>query len=411
MSLPFSFFLALKYLRPKRSYISVISVISVLGVMLGVAVLIIVLSVMSGFDEMWRKKILDFDAHITVTRSELIEDASSLAARLEKERDVAAAAPFVQGLVFVQHDNAVFTPFLRGIDPDAEKRVSLIPGSVKQGSFVLGFEEAVIGSELAARLRARVGDKLLVYSPQSFLAGDELSLPMELRITGIFNVGMWEYDVGFMLVSMPVAWELFRLNGGAHGIRVMTDDPLRAASVAARLDHMLQAEGPDFSVRTWMELNRQLFDALKVEKSLMFFLLVFIVLVAAFGIANTLIVVVVQKRREIGLLRALGFSTGSVMRVFFWMGTIQGLTGTILGIGFGLVVLQYRNHLMRWMASVLNMELLPKELYHLSEIPARTCFWDVAIIALLAMLICTFAGALAAHRAARLDPATALRYE
>ena len=143
----------------------------------------------------------------------------------------------------------------------------------------------------------------------------------------------------------------------------------------------------------------------------MFFLLIFIILVAAFGIANTLIVVVVQKRREIGLLRALGFSAGSVMRVFFWMGTIQGAAGTALGIGFGLLVLRYRNHLMHWMATVLNMELLPKELYHLSEIPAKTSWGDLAAIAGLAMLICTLAGALAAHRAARLDPAQTLRYE
>ncbi len=411
MSLPFSLFLALKYLRPKRSYISVISIVSVIGVMLGVAVLIIVLSVMSGFDEMWRNKILDFDAHVTVTRSGLIENAGELAASLEKIQGVAAAAPFLQGLAFVQHDNAVFTPFLRGIDPEAEKRVSLIPSSVNQGVFSLDEEDAVIGRELARRLGVVPGDTLLLYSPQSFLAGDELALPMELRVSGIFEVGMWEYDVGFILVSMPVAWELLRINGGAHGIRIMTHDPLRLRPVAERLAVRLAEEGPDFSARTWMELNRQLFDALKVEKSLMFFLLVFIILVAAFGIANTLIVVVVQKRREIGLLRSLGFSSGSVMRVFFWMGAVQGVVGTTLGIAFGMLVLRYRNHLMRWMAEVLNMELLPKELYHLSEIPARTSPDDLGVIAGLAMLICTLAGALAAYRAARLDPAQALRYE
>lgn len=190
MSLPFSLFLALKYLRPKRSYISVISIVSVIGVMLGVAVLIIVLSVMSGFDEMWRNKILDFDAHVTVTRSGLIENAGELAASLEKIQGVAAAAPFLQGLAFVQHDNAVFTPFLRGIDPEAEKRVSLIPSSVNQGVFSLDEEDAVIGRELARRLGVVPGDTLLLYSPQSFLAGDELALPMELRVSGIFKVGM-----------------------------------------------------------------------------------------------------------------------------------------------------------------------------------------------------------------------------
>ena len=160
-----------------------------------------------------------------------------------------------------------------------------------------------------------------------------------------------------------------------------------------------------------MDLNRQFFDVLRVEKNMMFFLLIFIVLVAAFGITNTLIIVVVQKTKEIGLLKALGFSSGSIMRIFFWQGWIQGLFGTVLGIALGLVTLHYRNNLMRGMAMVCRMEIFPKEVYHLSEIPSRTAPDDIAMIAILSLVICTLAGLLPAWRAARLDPAQALRYE
>ena len=160
-----------------------------------------------------------------------------------------------------------------------------------------------------------------------------------------------------------------------------------------------------------MQLNRQLFAALRVEKNMMFFLLIFITMVAAFGITNTLITVAVQKTREIGLLKALGFSSGSIMRVFFWQGWIEGFIGTIAGIGFGLLVLQYRNDLMFFLNSRFRLELFPKELYHLSEIPAVISWSDISVIAISVMIICTLAGLVPAYRAAKLDPVSALRYE
>ncbi len=410
--LPFSLFLALKYLKPQRTFLSVIAVISVIGVMLGVAVLIIVLSVMSGFDDMWRNKILGFDAHITVARQGALEDADALAAKIRSVEGVVGVAPYVQGLVFVQHQGSVQTPLMRGIDLDQEKQVSQIASHMVAGSFSLAADEVIMGRELARRLDIRVGDKLLVYSPQSFIAGrDEVSLPEEARVAGIFEIGMWEYDIGFILLPMDMARELYGMDSGAHALRVMTRDPFQARTVGRRIVQRLAVDYPDLSVKTWMDLNRQLFDALRVEKNMMFFLLIFIVLVAAFGITNSLIIVVVQKTKEVGLLKALGFSSGSIMRVFFWQGWIQGVAGCVLGLGLGLLMLHYRNDLMRWLASALNMELFPRELYHLSEIPSRTAPGDVLLVALLSMLICTLAGLLPAWRAARQDPAQALRYE
>ncbi len=413
MYLPFSLFLALKYLKPKRTFISVISVISMIGVVLGVAVLVIVIAVMAGFDDMWREKILGFDAHVTVTSpAGVIEDAAAVADAVRAVPGVAGVAPYVQGLVFVQHAGRVHTPLLRGIDVEREKQVSRLPQSMVAGAFALGPEDVIIGMELARRLGLRVGSRILLYSPQHFTSGrDEISLPAEMTVAGIFEIGMWEYDVGFVLAPLGAARELCGLEQGVHALRVMARDPYQAGAVAARIAARLERDFPGMECRTWMDLNRQLFDALRVEKHMMFFLLIFIVLVAAFGLTNTLIVEVVQKTKEIGLLKALGFSSGAIMSVFFWQGWIQGVLGTGLGIGLGMLVLRFRNAIMRGLAGMLSMELFPKELYHLSEIPARVTLLDVGAVAVLSLIICTLAGFIPAWRAAKLDPARALRYE
>jgi lipoprotein-releasing system permease protein len=386
----------------------VVTVLSVLGVLLGVAVLVIVLSVMSGFDDMWRDKILGFNAHLTVSGWDVLEAPDELMTTIRDVPDVAGVAPFVQGLVFVQHGERVFTPFIRGIRPDLEQDVSRIPDHVVKGQFSVEDDEVVIGRDLAFRLGVTVGDTLLIFSPQNFIAEDELYLPEELTVSGIFEVGMWDFDMGYMLTSLDTARNLFDVDTGVHGLQVMTADPYHAKEVALAVEDAL--DGP-YVVRTWMELNRQLFAALRVEKNMMFFLLIFITVVAAFGITNTLITVTVQKTREIGLLKALGFSSGSIMRVFFWQGWVAGLLGTVFGIGSGLLVLRYRNAIMRLLSYRFNWELFPKELYHLSEIPASTSVTDLVLIGLSVMVICTLAGVVPAYRAARLDPARALHYE
>ncbi|MFC1461229.1 ABC transporter permease, partial [Verrucomicrobiota bacterium] len=216
MPIPFSLFLALKYLKPKRTFLSVISVISVIGVMLGVSVLIIVLSVMSGFDEMWREKILGFDSHLTVTRQGVIEDTEKLARAIEEVDGVSGVAPYVQGLVFVQHNGIVHSPVMRGIDVETEKKVSRIPQHMKAGRFSMEDDEVIIGYELAMRLGAGIGDRVLIYSPQSFIAGgDEVSLPEEMIVSGIFEIGMWEYDIGFIFLPIAVAREFYGIESGA----------------------------------------------------------------------------------------------------------------------------------------------------------------------------------------------------
>ena len=409
MTLPFSLFLALKYLKPKRTFLSVVTVLSVLGVLLGVAVLIIVLSVMTGFDEMWRTKILDFNAHLTVSVPGNLEgQEEDLCAAIEAVPGVKGAAPFLQSLVFIQKPNGqVETPMLRGIDPGRESRVSRIPQGIVEGEFAVADGAVVIGRELAYRLGVGVGDTLTVYSPATFLAEDEIRLPTEMTVAGVFEMGMWDFDMGYLIASL---WDSrdFCAGAGVEAIQVMTEDPYAAGDVAAELRKRL---GPGVRVSTWMELNHQLFAALRVEKNMMFFLLIFITIVAAFGITNTLITVTVQKTREIGLLRSLGFSAGSIMRVFFWQGWIEGVLGTTLGIGSGLVVLKYRNDLLHFLNDRLGMQLLPEELYHLAELPSHTMPGDVALVAVSVLVICTLAAVIPAWQAAKLDPVRALRYE
>lgn len=408
MQLPFSLFLAFKYMRPKRTFQSIITIISVLGVLLGVAVLVVVLSVMSGFDDMWRDKILSFNAHITVTGYDVIEDADELIDAIEKTPGVSGAAPMVQGLVFLQKGERVYSPVARGIDPERERKISRIPEHMVKGEFDVSDDNMVMGRDLALQMGVTVGDKVLAYSPQSFSASDEVYLPEEFTISGLYNLGMWEFDVGFVLTSLDKARDLYKMERGVHSIQVMTDDPFHAEEVKKRLQEELP---PAYHMVTWMEQNRQLFAALRVEKNMMFFLLIIITIVAAFGITNTLITVAVQKTREIGLLKALGFGNRSVMGVFIWQGAIEGALGTLLGVGAGLLLLRFRNNLLDLLSFRFNMELFPKELYHLSRIPATISASDILIVAGSVMVICTLAGVIPAYRAARLDPVQALRHE
>jgi lipoprotein-releasing system permease protein len=408
MQLPFSIYLALKYLRPKRTFVSVVTIISILGVTLGVAVLVVVLSVMSGFDEMWRDKILGFNAHIQVDGIGPLDDPEELLERMARVEGVVAAAPYIQNLGFVQVGERVAIPVVKGVDPELERGVSRIPEHIVDGVYSLEYDEAVIGGDLARQLGVVAGDRILVHSPEGFTDPDQIYLPEELTIAGIFELGMYEFDIGFLLTSLDTARDLGHMDEGVHGIQIMTVDPLAVGRVA---DALRQAIGPQYRVRTWESMNRQLFAALHVEKNLMFLLLLFITLVAAFSICNTLITVTVQKTREIGLLKAVGFTPGHILRVFLWQGWIQGVLGTACGIGLGMLVLRYRNDLLTLMNRRLSYELLPKELYHLSEIPSVTSRADLLIIAASVMVICTVAAWIPAHRAARLEPARALRYE
>jgi lipoprotein-releasing system permease protein len=430
LKLPFSLFLALRYLKPKRTFLSIITLISVLGVTLGVTVLILVISVMTGFDRELRQKVMDFDAHIVVTSEDVLNNWRDLTVKIRNTPGVIATAPFVQGPVIADFQGHRMTPTIRGIDPAQEEDVTPLRKFIKQGKLDLEGDSAVLGTDLARQLRIGIGDKLTVFSPGNVghvmdtlkrledAKGDEekkiidelrdVILPKELTVTGIFETGHYGHDSGYLLVPLYIGQELYGLGDAMHGITVKTDDPYGAERVKESIERFL--EPPQFA-QTWIDMNSQYFEAVRLERTVMFFLLFFIVVVAAFGIMSTLITVTVQKRREIGIVKALGATIWQIIWVFLGQGTVIGFFGTLTGLGLGMTLIRYRNGVARWLASTLHIEIFPRQVYQFSEIPAQIVPQDVWVICISAFLICSLAALIPAYFAARLDPVKALRYE
>jgi len=430
LNLPFSLFLALRYLKPKRTFLSIITLISVLGVMLGVTVLILVISVMTGFDRELRQKVIDFDAHILVSSEDVLRDWRALKTKIDNTPGVIATAPYIQGPVIAEFQNQRLAPLIRGIDPQQEEKVIPLRKFIKYGKLDLEGDSTVLGIELARKLQVSVGDKVTVYSPGNLgqildsikklenAKGEEekkaidqlreVILPKELTVTGIFETGHYLHDSEFLLVPIYVGQELYVLGDALHGITVRTDNPYSAERVKQAIQQFL--EPPQYA-QTWIDMNHQYFEAVRLERSVMFFLLFFIVVVAAFGIMSTLITVTVQKRREIGIMKALGANVAQIVWVFLGQGTVVGLFGTLTGLALGMTLIRYRNEFSHWLASTLHIEIFPREVYQFSSIPAEVIPRDVAIICISAFFICSFAALIPAYFAARLDPVKALRYE
>ena len=428
MSRSFSLFLALRYLRPKRTFLSLITVISILGVTIGITVLILVISVMTGFEQELRRKVLGFDAHLVAGGESVLFDWPTQAEQIRAVEGVTGVAPFVQGPVLAEFMGRRLAPKIRAIDPETEREVTALQDFMVAGELQLDGNETVIGSALAAILGVGVGDTITVYSPGNLeqivdsindlekgsdktkSAGElrEMILPLELTVTGIFSSGRYLYDSEFMLVPLHIGQELYGLGDGVHGLTIKTIHPYQAAAVRARMEGRVD---PALSVSTWMDMNRELFEAIHMERNVMFFILLFIVIVAAFGIMNTLITVTVQKTREIGILKALGARTGQIIGVFVGQGIVVGIFGTLIGLAAGIWLVQYRNQVSHWLSGVLGIEIFPQSIYQFAEIPAEIVPSDIAIICASAFAICTVAAVIPAWFAARMDPVSALRYE
>jgi lipoprotein-releasing system permease protein len=430
LKLPFSLFLALRYLKPKRTFVSIITLISVLGVTLGVTVLILVISVMTGFDRELRQKVIDWDAHILVSTEDVLHDWRDLTVKLRNTEGVVATAPYVQGPVIAEFESRRLAPVIRGVDPDEEEKVIPLKKFIKRGEMNLEGDSAVLGIELARKLQIDVGDKLTIYSPGNLSqvldglkklesksgqeekeAIDQLRdvvLPKELTVNGIFETGHYLHDSEFLLVPVHVAQELYGLEDALHGITVKTVDPYAAEGIKNRIQKLLKS--PEYA-QTWIDMNSQYFEAVRLERTVMFFLLFFIVVVAAFGIMNTLITVTVQKTREIGIMKAIGANIWQIVWVFLAQGMVVGLFGTLAGLGLGMTLIRYRNEFSQWLATTFGIEVFPRQVYQFSQIPAEVIPSDVAIICVAAFIICSLAALIPAYFAARLDPVKALRFE
>jgi lipoprotein-releasing system permease protein len=425
--LPFELVLALRYLRPKRTFVSVITLISILGVTLGVAVLIIVIAVMSGFDRQLRDKILGFNTHLKVLgQNHSLPDYALVAATVRSNASVVGVTPFVMGKVLLEtqprtgEQSVVDAPYVRGVDPATEGSVSVLPESIIRGQFNLEGHNVIVGSELASKLGLQLGDRLGIFSPEdlkqiraSQKQGQEAAkapVARDFTVGGIFDVGYYDYNANVIVMSLENAQQLYALadEDQVHGLMVMLKDPYQAAAVRQQL---LDTLGTGVFLTIWTEENSAILGALAVEKNMMFYLLFFIMIVAALCIMSALITFVVQKTREIGMLKALGATNSQVAWLFLGQSAIVGVIGVLAGFGLGMLAVTYRNEFLRFMRRATQFELFPAEIYGFGELPALIMPTDIAMICSSALVICLLAGLLPAWNASRLQPVEALRHE
>ena len=420
--LPFELLLALRYLRPKRTFVSIITLVSIVGVALGVTVLIVVIGVMSGFDHDLRQKIIGFNANLTITQSgNTMQDYESVETLVSSNKNVRGVAPFVMGPVLAEtqgdSNNPALqdAPVLRGVDPQSEGTVSELPRKVIFGSFDLSGHGMVVGSDFASHMHLQLGDHLSIYSAREIkkmkAAYDrkeyEAILPDDYEVRGIFDMGYYDYDAHVIVTSLDNAQDLYDLGDSVHGLLVMINDPYQAYEVKAQLEKSL---GPDYDISTWME-GSSLLDAVKVEKNMMFFILFFIVLVAALCILSAQITFVIQKTREIGMLKALGATNLQISGIFLFQSAVIGVIGVSSGLGLGILALAYRNEFLHFLRSVTGQDIFSASVYGFGGLPALIMPSDVAVICIVSFVICLFGGLLPAWRAGRLKPVEALRYE
>ncbi len=409
MNLPYQIFIALRYLKTKKKQkgISVNTLISVGGVAVGVMALLVVLSVMSGFHEDLQKKILGVNAHVVVLNYRgAMPEYKDVIERLKGDKEITSSAPFIMGQVMVSYENRAHGVFLRGIDPESEMKTTDIGKFMKEGSLesLSSKDETpgiVIGKELASSIGAFKGDLIALLSPVGKI-GPLGMLPKvrQFRVVGIFEVGMFEYDSNLVLTDLRAAQEFFGMKDEVTGVQLRLTDIYQAPVVRERIQKQL---GFPLYAKDWMQMNRNLFSALKLEKFAMFIILILIILVASFNIVSTLIMNVIEKRREIAILKAMGAKDKDIMSIFMLQGLLIGLLGTIIGITGG--------YLLCYILNTYQIIKLPADVYYLSHLPVKTKITDFIAVSLSAVGISFFATIYPAWQAAKLNPVEPLRYE
>ena len=405
----------LRYTRAKRRnhFISFISLTSMFGIFLGVAALIVVLSVMNGFQKEVRARILGVVSHVQITGADnRLADWQAVAREAAERPQVAAAAPFVNAQGMLVFGASVRGAVVRGIVPELEQKVADIGLHMMTGkleSLVPGEFGIVLGSELARALGARAGDKVTLIAPQGLVTPAGI-LPRlkQFTVAGIFEVGMFEYDSGLALIHLEDAQKLYGMGDNASGVRLKLYDLFQSREVTRDLVARLRG---DLYVSDWTRSHANYFRAVQIEKTMMFIILLLIVAVAAFNIVSTLVMAVTDKQPDIAILRTLGASPGGIMKIFIVQGALIGAIGTLIGVAGGIALALNIDVVVPFLERLFNFQFLSREVYYITDLPSDLQSSDVVTIALVSLALSLLATLYPSWRAARVNPAEALRYE
>ncbi len=415
MALPYELLIGLRYTRAKRRnhFISFISLISMLGIALGVAALIVVLSVMNGFQTELRGRILAVVSHVQISGANgEMAGWEKVAEQAATHPQVRATAPFVQAQGMLSYGQSVRGALVRGIVPDLEDKVADFRQHMKSGNLDLLTPDSfniILGAELARALGVFVGDKVTLIAPQGVVTPAGVVPRLKtFNVVGLFEVGMFEYDNGLALIRMEDAQRLYRMEDRVSGVRLKIDDLFKARRVTSELASRIDAEA---YISDWTRSHANFFRAVQIEKNMMFIILSLIVAVAAFNIVSTLVMAVTDKQADIAILRTLGASPASIMGVFIVQGALIGFIGLGLGIAGGVALALNVDVVVPFIERLFGVQFLSKEVYYISELPSELQWSDVTTITGVAFVLALVATLYPSWRASRTNPAEALRYE
>jgi lipoprotein-releasing system permease protein len=412
---PYEWLIGTRYLRSthRRGFVSFVALMSVLGLMLGVATLIVVLSVMNGFERELRNRMLSVTSHATLTGlDETLPDWHLVQQAAVRQPGVQAAVPYIEAQAMLSHGTKIAAASLRGVIPEEERKATGIAHNLKSGrieDLVPGKYRIILGSALAHEINAGVGDSVVVIAP-SGTATPAGVIPRQRRfsISGVFESGMYEYDRGLALIDMTDAAVLYRMGDKVSGIRLAVQDPFRAPAIVRRLALAL---GGNFLVTDWTMIHSNFFKSIQTTKTMMFMILLMIVAVAAFNIVATLVMIVKEKQSDIAILRTLGAGPRNVLAAFAIQGVMIGLAGTAAGAALGTLLSDHLESLLDSLQRLFGVQFMDASVYFMSELPAYVERGDVLRICSVAFLLCVLATIYPAWRASRTAPADALRHE
>lgn len=413
--LPFELQIGLRYTHAKRSnhFISFISIVSMAGIALGVMALIVVLSVMNGFQEELRARILGVAAHLEISGPvDRLTDWQGVLGQARQNKNVMSGAPYVNAQGMLANGDMVRGTVIRGVEPALESQVADFAKFMKAGKLddlKPGEFGILLGAELARVLNVYPGDKVVLLTPQGNITpAGVMPRVKQFTVMGIFEAGMFEYDSGLALIHLRDAQKLLRLGDEVSGVRLKLDELFRAPFVTQELSQTLRG---DYYLTDWTKSHANFFRAVAIEKRMMFLILLLIVAVAAFNIVSTLVMAVTDKQSDIAILRTLGTKPGSIMTIFIIQGAFIGVLGTLIGVGSGVLLALNLETVVPIIERLAGVDMFPADVYYINQLPSKLVWGDVGVIAGISLLISLLATLYPSWRASRINPAEALRYE